>query len=115
MRVLQYFLLVLLMDGVVGARAQSALEYLMTYGWALIVIALVVGVLVFIMAPQSDVSFSSNNRAVLVKDSSVHNNGVVGLVLQNATGGPIRVTGLYLLGDFDLLGTASYSQTGTLS
>ena len=36
------------------SRGQAALEYLMTYGWALIVVALAVGILVFIAAPPGD-------------------------------------------------------------
>src|SRR3989344_8152246 len=33
-------------------RGQSALEYLMTYGWALIVIVIVIAALVFLINPQ---------------------------------------------------------------
>lgn len=37
-----------------NSRGQSALEYLMTYGWALIVIAIVVGFLIMLVIPNSD-------------------------------------------------------------
>ncbi len=47
-------------------KGQAALEYLMTYGWALIVIAIVVGVLVFIVAtPTGGVTCSSSDPTVL--------------------------------------------------
>ena len=58
-----------------GSRAQSALEYLMTYGWALIVIAVVVGVLVYIMSGNTELVFFSTDSDILLKDSSVSSAG----------------------------------------
>ncbi len=83
-----------------NSRAQSALEYLMTYGWTLIVISLAVGTLVFVITPPSEVSFASTSTRLLLKDSEVDSAGNTGIVLQNATGGAISVSGLYLIGDF---------------
>jgi len=76
-------------------RGQAALEYLMTYGWALIVIAIVVGVLVFIVSsPAGDVVCSSSDpNKINVKASQVTaapeeattNFGTI--ILTNLTGG----------------------------
>ncbi len=44
-----------------GKTAQAGLEYLMTYGWALVLIATIIGALVFIAStPASDIHFSSS-------------------------------------------------------
>ena len=76
-------------------RGQAALEYLMTYGWALIVIAIVVGVLVFIVSsPAGEVVCSSSDPAkIMVKASQMDEAPTAGLVdfgdiiLVNLTGG----------------------------
>ncbi len=76
-------------------RGQAALEYLMTYGWALIVIAIVVGVLVFIVSsPAGDVVCSSSDPAkILMKASQMNPAPTAGLedfgdiILVNLTGG----------------------------
>ncbi len=87
-------------------RGQSALEYLMTYGWALIVIAIVVGVLVYIMGSStSGVRCTSDTTEIMVIDQDA-NNAVVGntgviMVLQNATGTTIIPTMWVGNGDFD--------------
>ena len=78
-------------------KGQAALEYLMTYGWALIVIAIVVGVLIFIVSsPTSGVVCSSSDPAkILFKSSNIPvataTDPVVARVIniQNATGGAL--------------------------
>ena len=77
-------------------KGQAALEYLMTYGWALIVIAIVVGVLVFIVAsPAGGVTCNSSNPTkILFKSSNYVAGAAVSdslsvVQLQNATGGDI--------------------------
>lgn len=71
------------------------LECLVTYGWVLVLIAAVVGVLVFIVSsPASNITFSSSDPAkMMVKAGSVQGS-VAEVVLQNITGGGIRVTAL---------------------
>ena len=83
-------------------RAQAGLEYLMTYGWALILIATVVGVLVFIVSgPTSNATFSSSNPTKFpVKGGNIANN-TLELLLQNITGGAITITGIDYEGDLD--------------
>ncbi len=67
-------------------RGQSALEYLMTYGWALIVIAIVVGVLVYIMGSSTGATkCTSDTTEIIVKDQVASETGVQ-IVIQNATG-----------------------------
>lgn len=52
-------------------RAQAGLEYLMTYGWALVIIVTVVGVLFTVVNPPSNqVSFSVDSRNFIVKSSN---------------------------------------------
>ncbi|MDP2974463.1 MAG: hypothetical protein Q8N60_05410 [Candidatus Diapherotrites archaeon] len=77
-------------------RGQAALEYLMTYGWALIVIAIVVGVLVFIVSnPAGNVVCSSSDPAkVNTKASQINNAPATAgqtdfgtIILTNLTGG----------------------------
>jgi len=81
-------------------KAQAGLEYLMTYGWALVIIASVVGVLVFVINPTSTTaSFSSSDPSkIMLKGSSITEN-TAGLILQNITGGTISVNSISFLGD----------------
>jgi uncharacterized protein (UPF0333 family) len=74
-------------------KGQSALEYLMTYGWALIVIAIVIGVLIFVTSSTSGgVICQSGSSSMVLKETSF-NPGTdgVGFTLQNATGGTITL------------------------
>jgi len=78
-------------------RGQAALEYLMTYGWALIVIAIVVGVLVFIVSSPagSVVCSSSDPNKIMLKGSqmtsSVVKNTKIGtIIMTNVTGGDMK-------------------------
>ncbi|MFA6065518.1 MAG: hypothetical protein WCW44_00815 [archaeon] len=71
-------------------KAQSALEYLMTYGWALIVIAIVIGVLIFVTGSATGgVTCQSQSTNMVLKESSVSAANGVGITLMNATGGDI--------------------------
>ena len=74
-------------------KGQSALEYLMTYGWALIVIAIVIGVLVFIMSTTTaGANCTSDNTQVIYVDHAVVA-GVDGVTvkLQNGAGQTITL------------------------
>ena len=73
-------------------KGQSALEYLMTYGWALIVIAIVIGVLIFVTSGATGgVTCQSQSSGIIVKNSAITTTSA-GLSLQNATGSEITVT-----------------------
>ena len=77
-------------------KAQAGLEYLMTYGWALVIIATIVGVLVFIVATPPDIVFTSSHPdKLLVKGGSI-NEGAVQISVQNITGGQIRIVSVEL-------------------
>jgi len=79
-------------------KAQSALEYLMTYGWALIVIAIVIGVLIFVTSSATGgVTCQSQSSGVIVTEQSV-TQSTVGLTLRNATGGDINAQDIYVDG-----------------
>ena len=74
-------------------RGQSALEYLMTYGWALIVIAIVIGVLIFVTSSTSGgIVCQSGSPNMVLKETSFNPGASgVGFTLQNATSGTITV------------------------
>jgi len=101
-------------------RGQAALEYLMTYGWALIIIATVVGVLVFIVSsPAGNIVCNSSDPAkIIVKAAQVpssqaktllvttdNNQGTI--QLQNLTGGNITINSCTNGGGFKLGETMS--------
>jgi len=74
-----------------NSRAQSALEYLMTYGWALTVIALVVGLIVVILTSVTTggVTCATNSTNFNLQEYSVaalDGNGNARFVIQNASG-----------------------------
>ena len=87
-------------------KAQSALEYLMTYGWALIVIAIVIGVLIFVTSGATGgVTCQSSSTGVVVKNWTVSSTQGVGLSVQNTTGSDITVTGVTAFGTSFQTGT----------
>jgi len=73
-------------------KAQASLEYLMTYGWALVLIATVIGVLVFIAStPESEITFSSSDPTKILSKAVSLSGTDADIVLQNITGGVIKV------------------------
>lgn len=77
-----------------NSKAQAGLEYLMTYGWALILIATVIGVLVFIISsPASQATFSSSEpNKIMLKGGAMTDSDTTEILLQNITGGKITIT-----------------------
>ncbi|MCL4399099.1 LamG domain-containing protein [Candidatus Parvarchaeota archaeon] len=79
------------------SRSQSALEYMMTYGWAILIIVIVAAVLysLGIFSPSSSISATvtgfSNLGSVAAQCTS---NGVLRLSLGDSTGYPINVTSI---------------------
>ncbi len=87
-----------------GSKAQSSLEYLMTYGWALVLIISVISILVFIVSSPSSVAFSSSDPSkILMKGGSVSGSDAE-IKMQNITGGAIDVTSVSM--------TSNYSSAG---
>jgi len=83
-----------------NSKAQSGLEYLMTYGWALILIAAVIGVLVFVASsPDSDITFSSSDPTkIMIKSGNLYATTIT-VIVQNITGGNITITYISATGD----------------
>lgn len=76
-------------------KGQSALEYLMTYGWALIVIAIVIGVLIFVTSGATGGAVcQSSSTGIVVNQASISSTNGVGLSLQNSTGYDLNITGV---------------------
>lgn len=91
-------------------KGQSALEYLMTYGWALIVIAIVIGVLVFIMSTTTAGSnCTSDNTQIIYVDHTV-SGGALTLKLQNGAGKTIDISAIDGNGDFTGTGTSDFDK-----
>ena len=77
-------------------KAQSSLEYLMTYGWAILILVVALAIIVYVglVDPQSN----APNSLVLPSGFSAYSYGVRGnrlmLDLGQATGKTITVTGI---------------------
>ncbi len=79
-------------------RAQSAMEYLTTYGWAILIIGVVIALLAAmgVFSPNTYVSNScllpAQFRCITAVLSA---NGILSISMQQNTGDPINVTALY--------------------
>ena len=74
-----------------GTKAQAGLEYLITYGWALVAIATIIGVLVF--AASGGVNTNTCTTFLsLVRKGIVADGDTLVMVLQNASGQKISIT-----------------------
>ena len=91
-----------------GDKGQSALEYLLTHAWAMIALAIVIGVIIFVFGGvPGGVNCTSDDTKIIYYDHAVYENGELTLVLQNATGRSIEEASAIFLGDF--AGTGSVS------
>ncbi len=74
-----------------NSRGQAALEYLMTYGWALVIIVVVAGILFFIMSsPAGGVSCTSSDPTKMpIQSSNVGKTAPQSIKIINGTGGNI--------------------------
>jgi len=83
-------------------KAQISLEYLMTYGLALIIIAVVIGVIVFVVSsPVNKVTFNSSDPTkIMLNAGNMDDLGNVETIAQNITGGEIQVTSIQLTENF---------------
>ncbi|MDD5148550.1 MAG: hypothetical protein PHH08_03745 [Candidatus ainarchaeum sp.] len=91
------------------SRGQAALEYLMTYGWALVIIVTVASVLFFVLQqPASEVRFSVDSRDFLVRSSNVNPVTRDFIVeLQNKSGR--NMTGATVTGNFPIFVDSGFS------
>ena len=95
-----------------GNKGQSALEYLMTYGWALVVIVIAVAALVVLINPQTIQGDQCDTKfgQFTVSQSNVDSNSTQ-LVLVNQTGQSATFTGITITGTSP--GTTAYTGTAT--
>ena len=87
----------MILDGM--NKAQSSLEYLLTYGWALILVSSLITVLVFAVgSPDKLVSFNSSDPRSLMVRSGYIRDGYAVMKLQNVTGGEIKINSISAMG-----------------
>jgi hypothetical protein len=75
-----------------NSKAQSSLEYLLTYGWALVLISVVIGVLIFLIGSPESVAFSSSDPTKILMKGGALLGTDADIKMQNITGGAIDVT-----------------------
>jgi hypothetical protein len=84
-------------------RAQAALEYLLTYGWALVVIAIVLGSILLLTSSASSPHYCQMNPssgALTYFDHFISSSGEVQIMLRNDSGKTINNVDLSFSGDF---------------
>lgn len=78
-----------------NSKAQSGLEYLMTYGWALVLLTAVIGILIFIVgSPGQNATFSSSDPTKILISAGAIQGITTTVVLKNITGGSIVITNI---------------------
>jgi len=83
-----------------NSKGQAGLEYLMTYGWALILIVSVAGILFFVLSPPtSSITFRVDTTNFLMRSNNVVPGTTDALStytveIQNASGRAMTITGL---------------------
>ncbi len=85
-------------------RGQSALEYLMTYGWALVVIAIIIGVLVVLLGSSTTVNNCTMSPAAGgfgYVDHAVNVDGNLSIRFRNETGKTVTAVAYNFDNDFD--------------
>jgi len=83
-------------------KAQSALEYLMTYGWALVVIAIIIGALVLLLGQSTTAqtcTMSPAAGAIGYKDHQVTGTNIIAK-FRNDSGAVITDVNYTFSGDF---------------
>jgi uncharacterized protein (UPF0333 family) len=107
-----------------NSRGQAALEYLMTYGWALVIIVVVAGILFFIMSsPTAGATCNSSDPAkVPVQSSNYLKSASSTIKVINGTAGNMTLSSIAGTGDLSgvtmlpaVAGTVSGGGTITLT
>jgi len=90
-------------------RGQAAMEYLMTYGWALIVIAVVIGVLWYVTSGVTGgVTCTSKSNNFIVKAAAISaGTDGVDISIQNGTGQAVTVN--------SAAGSSTFTGVGTVA
>ena len=72
-------------------KAQAGLEYLITYGWAIVLVVTVLSAIVLIVTPTTEnTTFNSSDPTKLIVKGATIGNGQATIKLQNITGGKIK-------------------------
>lgn len=79
------------------SRAQMGTEYLLTYGWVLVLLSTIVGVLLFVFAPAPTIFSTFPQEAFSIKSAAVSGNAAE-IKLLNATGEEIVVESVHFFG-----------------
>ena len=75
-----------------GKKAQAGMEYLMTYGWTLVLVISVFSVLAFVFGGTgNEVTFNSSDPAKIPVKAAKVTNTQGEVILVNATGGKVTV------------------------
>jgi hypothetical protein len=104
-------------------KAQSAVEYLYTYGWALLIISITLGIIIkfniFNICTTTTSGFMG--QAIDVRDWKIDNSGELTIVLQNNAGkkitinsinGDISASGDIEVGDYSTFTTSTGISSG---
>ena len=87
-------------------KGQTAIEYLMTYGWAILIILIVAGVLAYygVFAPQSLLgpSISGFSSIAVITPWDMDAAGNLRILLENRVGQEINITAIYADTDADV-------------
>lgn len=97
-----------------GSKSQSALEYMMTYGWAILIIVIVAGVLyaMGIFSPSSSASTTVTGFSGLGSvTAQCYANGLLRIQLGNSIGNTINITGISATSNSE---TVSFTGTSTV-
>ena len=85
-------------------KAQAGMEFLVTYGWAFVLIITIIGAAMLLFAPHSTVEFKSSSNTLVVVAGSIAQGGgpdSVRLLLKNATQGQMKITAVNATGDIN--------------
>jgi hypothetical protein len=94
-------------------RAQASLEYILTYGWALLLIASVVGVMAFAMGGEINTNTCTTFLTMICKGIGADGDTLM-LVLQNTTGQKITINPFLDIKFDDKEGYATVTYRGTV-
>jgi hypothetical protein len=79
-------------------RAQAGLEYLVHFGWALVLLLSIVGALFFL--PSQNVSFASSMPERLIVKEAIFSNQLLALKLHNPSSKSLELVAIGLQGSF---------------
>lgn len=95
-------------------RGQAAMEFLMTYGWAILVVLVVIGALAYfgVLNPQSFLPKRCQiSTGLICADHVVYSGGGMLLALNNGLGNDIKVKEISFISDSGVIG-CKYSSSG---